>query len=226
MLRDLHSGESRICPQCEKIKPLYDFKDKSLITGVGRLCLECKSSSSIKNYLKTNNRRCISDSEISKSDTNKLLSFIATPEKYATLTHTAKEKVLYLETIKYKFNEDQLASYDLAYDRYVLAFNRNKEPIKKISYYNILEGAVRECKTVRIRYKGLWRDIDPYSINSVYLVANCHIAHDIRTFRVDRVQGAELLDSFHPDSSLVRMAQSKITQAPSYKGGYTYRRKY
>jgi hypothetical protein len=39
----LVSKEMKACPRCEAIKPLDDFRDASLASGVGRTCVTCKS---------------------------------------------------------------------------------------------------------------------------------------------------------------------------------------
>jgi len=38
----LASGDSRFCKKCEKSKPIEEFKDPSLKTGIGHICMECK----------------------------------------------------------------------------------------------------------------------------------------------------------------------------------------
>jgi superfamily I DNA and/or RNA helicase len=40
----LSNGEMKKCPRCEDIRPLGDFKDSSLITGVGKVCADCKKT--------------------------------------------------------------------------------------------------------------------------------------------------------------------------------------
>ncbi len=94
-----------------------------------------------------------------------------------------------------------------------------------MNYSSVLQNAFNNQKSVKIRYKGSWRTIDPYSLDNTYVVAYCHFARDIRTFRVDRVQGAELSEGFSLDRSLQATAQSKLVAAPSYKGG-GYRRRF
>lgn len=74
---------------------------------------------------------------------------------------------------------------------------------------------------MKIRYKGSWRTIDPYSLNNTYIVAYCHLARDIRTFRIDRIQGVELSEAFDFDKSLQTTAQGRLIEAPNYRG---YRR--
>lgn len=214
-----------MCPQCGEIKPISSFKDSTLITGLGRFCLDCKSQTSSREYVSTSEgRRPRLDGEPSRSDMNKLLSFSGNPEKYATGTDKAKAKVEHLESIKRKFSEGQLATYENARKKYDIALAEgSRSRIKKTDYVALLKDAFDNHKSIKIRYKGAWRTIDPYSLNSTYVVAYCHFANDIRTFRVDRIQGAELLNSFQVDDRLGSAAKRKITEAPNYKG-YRYKR--
>ncbi len=190
--------------------------------------MECKTHPAAQEcILKNNDRRVKSENYPTRSDINKLLSFSENPEKYATGTSKAREKAQYLESIKYKFSEGQLATYTTARNIYDAAVKlKNETIISKIDYSGILADALNNHKTVKIRYKGSWRTIDPYSLDKTYVVGYCHLACDIRTFRVDRIQGAELLGSFSADGSLQRMSQSKLKDAPSYKRYGGYRRRY
>lgn len=161
----------------------------------------------------------------SKSDINKLLSFSENPEKYATGTSRAKEKVQYLEGIKNKFSEGQKATFNTAKEKYNAAIVEKVEAKArpKKEYASIINEAFNNHRSVKIRYKGSWRTIDPYAVNGTYVVSYCHFARDIRTFRIDRVQGAELSEPFSFDKSLQVTAQSRLVEAPSYRG---YRRRY
>lgn len=38
----VNSGELVFCPSCKRNKPVEDFHDSSLISGVGRNCMRCK----------------------------------------------------------------------------------------------------------------------------------------------------------------------------------------
>lgn len=188
--------------------------------------MECKIQPPSSEYVQVDSdRRVKIEEKLSKSDTNKLISFLDNPEKYATGTSRAKEKVAYLESIKHKFSEGQLENYITAYDSYSAAvIIKNKSVVQKIDHGAILAKAFNNHESVKIRYKGSWRTIDPYSLNNTYVVAYCHFARDIRTFRVDRIQGAELLDGFKFDKSLQTTAQTKLVEAPIYKGhGYRHR---
>ena len=73
----------------------------------------------------------------------------------------------------------------------------------------LLEEAVRERKPVSLLYRSLWsrrqtrRGLDPYAVfhreNAWYLVGHCHLRTEPRTFRLDRIAEAELLDgAFDP----------------------------
>lgn len=198
---------------------------------MGRFCRECKKTSSFGHvttsfgYISTSKGRVARlEGEPSRSDINKLLSFTGTPRKYATGSARAKEKVEYLESIKYKLTEGQLAAYSSARAEYDAEMELKKRPvIQKENNVTILTEAFDNHRSARIQYKGAWRTIDPYSLNSTYVVAYCHMACDIRTFRVDRIQAAELLEEFSFDESLHEKAQPRLTEAPTYRG---YRRRY
>lgn len=205
------------------MKSLSEFKDNSLITGVGRFCLKCKSNSSSREYISiSSGRRIKLDNELSRSDTNKLLSFSENPLKYARGTGKSREKIQYLNSIKYKFSDGQLATYNSARKKYNEALEKQTITPKK-DFGKDLEQAFEDRRTVKIRYKGSWRAVDPYALNNTYCVAFCHLARDIRTFRIDRIQGAELSENFNFDKSLQNTAKTRLIEAPSYRG-YKYRR--
>jgi len=186
---------------------------------VGKICLSCKSNNNHSSKTSQSNSQALS-----KSDINKLLSFSENPEKYATGTTRAAEKVEVLENLKDKFSEGQLVTYTKARQKYDEALIKKKESkVQKKDYSSVLSEAFNTQRSVKIRYKGMSRTIDPYSFDGTYVVAYCHYARDIRTFRTDRIQGAELSNAFIPDKALLNKSQSKLTEAPSYT--YTgYRR--
>lgn len=228
MILDIRSGVAKVCPQCGEVKLIADFNDRSLITGRGRFCRQCKSKPSTSGYISTSSGFVTRlENEPSRSDINKLLSFTASPRKYATGTSKAREKVEYLEGIKHKFTEGQLAAYRAARFKYDAEIHQNEKVVlHKESLSKILLEAFNSQRSVKICYKNAWRIIDPYSVDSTYVVAYCHLAIDIRTFRIDRIQGAELLEGFSLDASLQATAQSRLTEAPNYKGHGGYRRRY
>ena len=147
------------------------------------------------------------------------------PEKYARGTSVAKEKVKYLDSIKNKFNQAQLTGFTTAYRKYLDEMLAKKESstVKKVDYSGVLTEAFNAHRSVKIRYKGSWRTIDPYSLNATYVSAYCHFARDMRTFRIDRIQGAELSEAFSFDKSRQSTAQTGLSKALSYKYG-KYRR--
>lgn len=159
---------------------------------------------------------------------NKLRSFQENPEKYATGSSRTREKVQYLESIKHKFSEGQLATYVTARKKYdtVVVAKTELAVTRSVDYSAILKEAFSNRRSVKIRYKGSWRTIDPYSLNNTYVVAYCHLARDIRTFRVDRIQAADLSDSFSFNSTLQETAQSRLIKAPSYRGYRHRQRRY
>lgn len=55
-IEGLSDGDMKECPKCKEIKKLDDFKDSSLISGMGRICKACKG---VKNTKKTDNRKNI-----------------------------------------------------------------------------------------------------------------------------------------------------------------------
>lgn len=192
-----------------------------MTTGVGRFCRECKLGLTAHYFISPSiDRQQRNIYGLSKSDVNKLHSFSDTPEKYATGSSRAREKVKYLESIKHKFDGLQVAKYIAARKKYDAKVVAKAEPEVKqdVDYNAILKEAFTNRRSVKIRYKGSWRTIDPYSLNNTYVVAYCHLARDIRTFRVDRIQEADLSDSFSFNSTLQETAQSRLVEAPSYRG--------
>jgi predicted DNA-binding transcriptional regulator YafY len=91
--------------------------------------------------------------------------------------------------------------------------------------------AVEKQQRLRIRYRSPGKDaetrrIDPYctwfASGRMYLVAFCHTAEDIRTFAVQRVATAEVLDeSFDPDPTFDPAAFTRkgfgVFHGPSYR---------
>lgn len=226
-MRDLQSGAAKVCPQCGEIKTPSGFRDSSLVTGIGRFCLECKTLPTHRKYFTESTISRRDPNPPSKSDINKLFSFSESPEKYATGTSRTREKVQYLDSIKNKLSEGQKATYETARERYeaTLTAKVGAKARPKREYNAVLSEAFNNHQSVKIRYKGSWRTIDPYALNGTYVVSYCHFARDIRTFRIDRIQGAELSEPFSFDKSLQTTAQSRLGEAPNYLGG-GYRRRY
>lgn len=198
------------------------------MTGIGRFCLACKAMPTYRRYFTERTAERRNPDAPSKSDINKLLSFSEHPEKYATDTSRTKEKVQYLESIKHKLSDGQLATYNKAKEKYdaVLAAQVEAKTRPKREYAAIIKDAFNNHKSVKIRYKGSWRTVDPYALNNTYVVSYCHFARDMRTFRIDRVQGAELSEPFSFDRSLQETAQNRLIKAPNYRGDRGYRRRY
>ena len=187
--------------------------------------MTCKTTPTHRKYFTEGTIKRPDPNTPSKSDINKLLSFSENPEKYATGTSRAKEKVKYLESIKHKFSEGQQATYNTAREKYdsTLVVKAGAKARPKKEFASVINEAFNNRQSVKIRYKGSWRTIDPYAVNGTYVVSYCHFARDIRTFRIDRIQGAELSEPFNFDKSLQVTAQSRLVEAPSYRG---YRRRY
>jgi len=101
--------------------------------------------------------------------------------------------------------------------RTILKAKEKKERPRK--EYIALKECLNSFRSVKIRYKGTWRTIDPYLLNETYVVSYCHSALDMRTFRIDRIQDVELLDrTFNLDKSLQSSAQAKLSNASNYRG--------
>jgi predicted DNA-binding transcriptional regulator YafY len=168
----LRNGITKACPNCGNIKPISEFEDKSLITGIGKVCFKCKAESK-----------------------------------------TRKERRKYEARKERRIND--LGKKGRKNDAKIVA---EKAPrIKKTDYNIILNGALNNHTSVKILYKGQLRKVDPYSLNNRYLVAYCHHAHDIRTFRVDRIQTVIVLsEGFSFDINLLTKAQSNLKNAANY----------
>lgn len=216
----MRNGSAKVCPQCNEVKHLSEFRDNSLVTGIGRFCLSCKTAPKMWRHAIFEKTPTISENEPTKKDINKLLSFSENPEKYATGTPRSKEKVNHLESVKHLFSEGQLATYERAramYDDKLDTVVKDRST-KKVDYSEILNEAYTQHKSLKICYKGVWRIIDPYSLNNTYISGYCHKARDMRTFRIDRMQGAEVSDSFDFDQSVQTTAVRKMAEAPRYRG--------
>lgn len=48
-----HNKESKECPKCKEILPIEEFKDDTLISGVGNICKKCKVKKGSKKITKT-----------------------------------------------------------------------------------------------------------------------------------------------------------------------------
>jgi len=198
------------------------------VTGIGRFCLSCKGLPTYSRRSIRTTSKSVKAKTPSKSDVNKLLSFSESPEKYATGTNKAKEKVRYLDSIQHKLSDNQQLKYDTARKEYEILLEAKEEGKKKLKrdYSPVLREGLESHVSVRIRYKSSWRTIDPYSLSETYVVAYCHSARDLRTFRVDRIQDIELLDiTFKSDKNLQSLVEGKLDSASSYRGyrrGYSY----
>ncbi len=42
------------CPKCKEIKPIAEFKDSSLVSGIGRYCRSCKGKDSYDKVVDSN----------------------------------------------------------------------------------------------------------------------------------------------------------------------------
>jgi predicted DNA-binding transcriptional regulator YafY len=87
----------------------------------------------------------------------------------------------------------------------VLAIGTNwTDPNLSVPYLERLRDAMRERRRVRMRYRGRsrqepeQRDVDPYKLVSrwgwQYCIGYCHLRHDIRSFRLDRIFELEFSD--------------------------------
>ncbi len=222
----MRRGSAKLCPLCDEVKPLGSFHDRKLSTGIGRYCLDCKASArSAVVPARRQVRPVRPPSLLSKSDINKSLSFSEDPVKYARGTAKSLEMVAYLESITYKLSEGQLATYRAARAKYDAAMAVREAPSQpRGDIAQALSQALANRHALRIRYKGAWRTIDPYVVDEKYCVAFCHLVADIRTFRTDRIEMAEQVGPFIPNSSLEQEAKKRITQAPSYRPTYRRRR--
>lgn len=43
-IEEIQSGDIKECPKCKQLREVEDFKDSSLVRGVGRICRHCKTS--------------------------------------------------------------------------------------------------------------------------------------------------------------------------------------
>jgi len=103
------------------------------------------------------------------------------------------------------------------------AVSAGKDGKKRSDVVELINSALKNHLSVNLRYNGLQRAIHPYAMDGRYCVAYCTLRNDLRTFRIDRIQGAELSEDFNFDKSLQKIAQTRLIEAPSYRG-YKYRK--
>jgi len=53
-ISSLQNGEMMECPKCKEIKPIAEFKDSSLVSGIGRYCRSCKGKDSYDKVVDSN----------------------------------------------------------------------------------------------------------------------------------------------------------------------------
>lgn len=102
------------------------------------------------------------------------------------------------------------------------AVRERKTSVEK-NTVELINNALKNNLGVSLRYNGMKRTIYPYAADNRYCVAYCTMRKDLRTFRIDRMQSAELSEKFDFNKSLQKTSQNKLTEAHDYKG---YRHRY
>lgn len=180
----------------------------------GRFCKECKGGEPfVQSYGG-------SFSPVSKRDENRLESFIENPERYATGSVKAEEKVRQILAALSGLSQDKSQALNQAYERYKKKLASKEGKLTNDSLGKKLEllgRAMKDHLILRVRYKGLSRDLHPYASDGKYCIAFCGLRNDLRTFRIDRMQNISLADQFSYSDSLRREADTKIKSANTYK---------
>ena len=52
-VQDLNNGRKKECPKCKRILDIEEFKDSNLVSGIGKICKECKSTNSLHKHKST-----------------------------------------------------------------------------------------------------------------------------------------------------------------------------
>ncbi len=153
--------------------------------------------------------------------------FISSPKKYATGTEKSKAKVAYLDSLVSQMDDHQRNQFEGAKQIYETALQKiviqpgSSNTARVIELLNI---AIYEHQILTITYKGFTRDIYPYASDNKYCIAYCTLRHELRTFRIDRMQNVHASGIFNPDNQLIQEAQSKIAEAPTFRNYRAYRR--
>ena len=106
--------------------------------------------------------------------------------------------------------------------QHLRSIHSRKASTEQSNAVELISNALKNNLGISLRYNGIKRTIYPYAADSKYCVAYCTLRKDLRTFRIDRMQGVELSEKFDFDKSLQKTAQNKLTEARDYKG-YRYR---
>ncbi len=152
--------------------------------------------------------------------------FISSPKKYATGSDKSKAKVAFLESLTTQMDEHQRIQFETAKQIYELALQKviiksgSSDTAKVVELLNI---AIRDHQILTITYKGFTRDIYPYASDNKYCIAYCTLRHELRTFRIDRMQYVHASGIFNSDNQLIKEAQSKISEAPTFRNYRSYK---
>ncbi|MBI2630051.1 WYL domain-containing protein [Candidatus Pacearchaeota archaeon] len=110
-----------------------------------------------------------------------------------SLTKTEKQKLKrILSKSKYKDAKDILRKMNNE-KRLKYAYDRK-------DIISLLRKAYKEKKKVKIRYYSLssdevkWRIVDIYKLDSEFVIAFCHLRQEERTFVINRINQAAILD--------------------------------
>lgn len=153
--------------------------------------------------------------------------FISSPKKYATGTEKSKTKVAYLDSLLTQMDEHQRDQFEVAKQTYETALQKvivQPGSSNTARVVELINAAIENHHTLTITYKGFTRDIYPYASDNKYCIAYCTLRHELRTFRIDRMQNVHASGIFNFDSRLMEEAQSKISEAPTFRNYRTYRR--
>lgn len=164
-------------------------KNQTGLTGIKIASLEVKIKDFVKTYPGSKARKIASALGIEKKDANHIL--------YNNLKNVCIS--------------------DSKFNWYLKDDLNNKKGSKRQNIHFLLEKATKEHIAVYINYKGYWRVIHPYSVNSTYCVGFCTYRNDLRTFRIDRIREAILKDSFQPKSRYSNQASKKVDEAKYYR---------
>lgn len=88
---------------------------------------------------------------------------------------------------------------------------RKEDTIEKVKI------AIKDNLVIKMKYKGMKREIHPYSADNTYCTAYCTYRKDLRTFRIDRMQDVDLGEQFSFENSLKNRAESKVIRSYPYR---------
>ncbi len=134
----------------------------------------------------------------------------------------AKTKIVELLKLRPRLTPSQQYKFSQAHEIYTRVLENNKQNriSKEENNSKLIATAIQDLSIVRIRYKGVVRDIHPYAADNTYCVAYCTFRKKLLTFRIDKMRNIQANGHFSPNAVYIREVSEKLKQSHnySYKG--------